>query len=95
MLEGHRLVSFGPLCSRFTFSYQDPIEILPWPEAGPPKDPEWQYFAFMERERRIHGDLPFAWEEVAAIPCTSLLHVGRLAGRPPPAQASRPARDLH
>ncbi len=99
VLAGQRLVSFGPISNRFTFCYQDPIEILPWPEAGPPRDPEWQYFAFMEKERWMHGDLPFAWENVATIPCTTAeanhLHVGRLAGRPPPSQASRPARDLH
>jgi len=69
MLQGERLVSFGPLFHRFTFYWQDPIEILPWPEAGVRGQAPCGFFCFMRREERAGGKLPFAWEEIATVYC--------------------------
>jgi hypothetical protein len=84
VLRGQRLVSFGPLFHKFTFYYQEPIELLPWPAGESPEGSTWQYFAFMDREARARGQVPFAWEEVAVVYCDrarekghNVLHVGR------------------
>jgi hypothetical protein len=88
ILRGERLVSFAPLFHKFTFYYEDPIELLPWPTGKLPEEPTWQYFAFMSRETRIRGKLPFAWEEVAAVYCDrarekgqNIVYIGRPKGR--------------
>jgi 4-amino-4-deoxy-L-arabinose transferase-like glycosyltransferase len=89
VLEGQPLVSFGPLFHKFTFYYQDPIEMLSWPKTRQPPLPVGQVFCFMDRERLIHGKLKFAWEEVTTIACdrtkehcVNLVHVGRVVARP-------------
>jgi len=69
VLRGERLVSFGPLFHKFTFYYQDPIEIVPWPKTRLAAEPPWQYFCFMAHLERTHGKLPFAWERVAVLHC--------------------------
>jgi hypothetical protein len=99
VLRGERLVSFEPLFHKFIFYYQDPIEVLPWPAADFTAEPPWRYFAFMEKEGRLHEELPFAWEEVAVICCDhvkqkgeNLVHVGRLKGRPSPTKSPPPAQ---
>ena len=69
VVRGERLVSFGPLFHKFTFYYQDPIAIVPWPEADFTVDPPWLYFCFMAYQEGIHGKLPFAWEKVALLYC--------------------------
>ena len=84
VLDGRPLVSFGTLFHKFTFYYQDKIEVLPWPEAAPSSP----FFCFMDGEKRRHGKLPFAWEEVATIDCDrskpksiNVVHVGRVIGQ--------------
>jgi hypothetical protein len=69
ILRGERLVSFGPLPSRFTFFYRDPVEIHPWPDAATPPDPRLRYFCFLKDDPRAAAKLPFAWEQVALICC--------------------------
>jgi len=67
--RGERLVSFGPLFHKFTFYYQDPIEIVPWPKGRPAGEPAWRYFSFMTHRERDPGRLPFVWERVAVLHC--------------------------
>jgi 4-amino-4-deoxy-L-arabinose transferase-like glycosyltransferase len=84
VLRGERLVSFDPLFHKFTFYYEDPIELLPWPRGELPKDRPWRYFAFIEHQARLNGPIPFAWEEVAVMYCDrarekghNIIRVGR------------------
>jgi len=83
VVRGQRLVSLGPLFHKFTFYYQDPIEIVPWPDDAA-KKPPGGFFCFMEREAALRGKLPFAWQEVAVLYCDrakqkgiNIVHVGR------------------
>jgi hypothetical protein len=69
VLCGERLVSFGPMPSRFTFFYRDPVEMRPWPDAANPPDPTLRYFCFLKDDPRAAAKLPFAWEQVAVILC--------------------------
>ena len=78
------LVSLGRVYHRFAFVYDEPIRQVDWPlEAGDVPD-DVEYFCFDRRpgdtpESRSGSDgrvptstpgtLPFAWEEVAEIPC--------------------------
>ena len=79
-----KLVSFGPIAHRFAYEYGSPIVELPWPESPTSDSKDFEYFCFDEHpgdtpERRFNGrgrvwgvtagTLPFAWEEVARIPC--------------------------
>lgn len=82
--EGARLVSLGPVYHRFSFAYGKPIKSVEWPDDTHdiPSDTVW--FCFDKRPtdtaelradsdgrdgRVSKGTLPFAWEQVAEIPC--------------------------
>jgi hypothetical protein len=64
---GQRLVSLGHVDALFRYHYGMPIIPQPWPETGSDPAGDWTYFCF-----DWSGDkrpvLPFAWEEVAAVP---------------------------
>jgi hypothetical protein len=77
------LVSFTPIEHRFAYYFAAPIAELPWPQALADLPEGVDYFCFMRnpgdtaasraagRGRTwtpTSGNLPFAWEELAAIP---------------------------
>ena len=78
------LVSFDRIYHRFTYEYGLPIGQIPWPISAGDLPPEVTYFCFDRRpddtqQARTAGDgryswltpgeLPFAWEKIAEIPC--------------------------
>ncbi len=78
------LVSLGRVYHRFSYSYETPIRQVPWPTNSDDLPDDVTYFCFDRRpgdtpEDRAGNDdrlgahtpgvLPFAWEEVAVIPC--------------------------
>lgn len=63
-----KLVSFGPAHSLFAYYFHKPIELRRWPTDESQSDFSFSYFCFLQiGSHRPH--LPFAWEEVAVIPC--------------------------
>jgi 4-amino-4-deoxy-L-arabinose transferase-like glycosyltransferase len=77
------LVSFTPIEHRFAYYFAAPIAELPWPQAPADLPEGVEYFCFMRNPgdtaasrvagrgrtwTTTNGTLPFAWEEVAAIP---------------------------
>ncbi|REK13017.1 MAG: hypothetical protein DWQ37_10355 [Planctomycetota bacterium] len=83
-LPAGQLVSLGRVYHRFAYSYETPIEQIPWPETAGQLPPGVEYFCFDRRptdtaEARstsdgrlsstTSGTLPFEWEEVAEIAC--------------------------
>jgi 4-amino-4-deoxy-L-arabinose transferase-like glycosyltransferase len=88
--EGQRLVSFGHIDALFAYHYGRPIEPRPWPEDASDLPAGGGYFCF-DWEGPERPELPFAWEEVAAIPMDRNRHdppervvvIGRLVPQQP------------
>ncbi len=83
LAEG-QLVSLGRVYHRFAYEYDEPIPQVDWPIRPVDLPPDVEYFCFDRRpgdtpesrsgsDARVPfstpGTLPFAWEEVATIPC--------------------------
>ena len=81
---GAGLVSLGPIAHRFAYYYGPPIPELPWPEDAEALPAGVQYFCFEQHRNdtavlrdngrgrswtTTSGRLPFAWEQIAWIPC--------------------------
>jgi hypothetical protein len=77
-------VSLGRVYHRFAYSYDTPIEQVPWPMKPEDLPADVTYFCFDHRpqdtpEDRAGNDdrlgahtpgvLPFAWEKIAEVPC--------------------------
>jgi len=98
-----RLVSFGAIHHRFCYYYGDTIAQLRWPERTEDVPAGVDYFCFAHHrndtpQRRAEGrgrtwsttpgTLPFAWQEIARVPCESRLRsvhhntviIGRIIG---------------
>jgi 4-amino-4-deoxy-L-arabinose transferase-like glycosyltransferase len=107
-----RIVSFGPIFHRFAYFYGRTIPELPWPTTVAEVPDDVTYFCFDRRpedtpQRRTNGrgrvneytpgTLPFAWEEIARIPCGRTLRddpgfcviVGRVKREAATARANR------
>ncbi len=64
----HRLVSLGHIDALFAYYYADPIEATPWAvTVDSVPDDDHVYFCF-DTFTGYRPDLPFEWEEVAALP---------------------------
>ncbi len=63
---GEQLVSFNLLETAFTYHYNAPVPLLPWPKTVSDVPPEVNYFSVCA-EGGTRPDLPFAWREVAVI----------------------------
>jgi 4-amino-4-deoxy-L-arabinose transferase-like glycosyltransferase len=91
---GEQIVSFGPVHSLFLYYYRDRIEERAWP-ATPECAAGVTYFCF-DRYGGFRPNLPFAWEEVAAINCDryrrDLPECHVVVGRRLPAPATPPRR---
>jgi 4-amino-4-deoxy-L-arabinose transferase-like glycosyltransferase len=76
---GTRLVSFGKLHHRFTYYYQDLIELRNWPTSAADVDPSIVYFCLPRTPGGYatrgadappeQTDLPFEWDELAVVSC--------------------------
>ncbi len=82
--QAGELVSLGRVYHRFAYSYDTPIEQVPWPMKPEDLPADVTYFCFDHRpqdtpEDRAGNDdrlgahtpgvLPFAWEKIAEVPC--------------------------
>jgi 4-amino-4-deoxy-L-arabinose transferase-like glycosyltransferase len=65
--DGSHMVSFGPVHHLFNFYYDEPIELLPWPEKADEVSPDVEYFCF--EASPTHSNLPLSWVKVAEISC--------------------------
>ncbi len=78
------LVSLGRVYHRFAYSYDTPIEQVPWPMKAEDLPADVTYFCFDQRPgdtpddragnddrlgAHTPGVLPFAWEKIAEVPC--------------------------
>jgi 4-amino-4-deoxy-L-arabinose transferase-like glycosyltransferase len=66
--RSQRLVSFGPVSHLFAYLYRDPIPLVSGPAQMDRLEGGTDYFCF-DRLADEPVNLPFAWEEVAAITC--------------------------
>ena len=66
--ECRHLVSFGPVHHLFAYYFAEPIALRPLPRTAADLEDKWQYFCF-DRLGKVPVNLPFPWEEVAAVSC--------------------------
>ncbi len=66
--EGERLVSLGKAYHRFVYWYGEPVEVVD-PAQAALRNGDWRYFCFHLAGLQARPEVPFAYEELAVVPC--------------------------